>query len=312
MGTDPLHIKYRPKEFVDVVGQDAIVESIRQTISNQKFYLLYGMRGTGKTTIAYLIADALGCRGSGLVKINASSRNKIEDARAVENDCMYFPVEGDVTVYIFDEAHRLTPDAQNALLTLLEEPPPHIFFIFCSTEPNKLLKTVRSRAASYEFKPILRKDIKVILDRVCKKEGIVLDPKAHEWVVENSEGIPRDALILLDQIKDMKDLEKIKEIILLSSEDEADVRELCRVVFKGEKWKDALRLVDKLNADPERIRRALLGYLSSVLKMKFNKDEYAKPDLRVIKMMNLFLVPFYDTGVPGLIHALARIFSKSY
>ncbi len=308
----PFHTKYRPIEWVDMIGQDAIVSSIRETIPNTHFYILYGMRGTGKTTAAYLIANSLGCEGTGLIKINAASRNKVDDARAIENDCMYLPFEGKVSVYIFDESHRLTPDAQNALLTVLEEPPSHVYFIFCSTEPNKILATVKSRAAKYEFKPVSKRDISVILDKVCQKEDIDLSKEAYKLIVDNSEGIPRNALVILEQVKGLEDIEKIKEIILLSSEDEADVRELCRVVFKGEKWKDALRLVDKLNADPERIRRALLGYLSSVLKMKFNKDEYAKPDLRVIKMMNLFLVPFYDTGVPGLIHALARIFSKSY
>ena len=312
MNTEPLHLKYRPQEFNDVIGQDAIVESIRQTIPNQKFYLLYGLRGTGKTTLAYLIANTLGCEGKGLVRINASSRNKVEDARAIENDCNYLPFEGKVSVYIFDESHRLTPDAQNALLTVLEEPPSHVYFIFCSTEPNKLLATVRSRAASYEFKAVSNRDISVILDKVCQKENIKLSEEVCKLIVDNSEGIPRNALVMLDQVKGLENIEKINEIILLSSEDESDVRELCRVVFKGEKWKEALRLVDRLNSDPEKIRRALLGYLSAVLRMKFSKSENVKPDPRVIKMMDLFLVPFYDTGLPGLIHALAKIFSKTY
>ncbi len=308
----PFHTKYRPTEWVDMVGQGAIIDSICDTIPNTHFYILYGMRGTGKTTAAYLIANSLGCKGSGLIKINAATRNKVEHARQIEEDCIYMPLEGPVSVYLFDESHRLTNDAQNVILTILEEQPPHVYFIFCTTNNTKFLPEVIDRAANYEFKALSKRDISVILDKVCQKEGIILQPEAYKMIVDNSEGIPRRALVLLDQIKGLDELEKIKEIVLLSSEDEADVRELCRVVFKGERWKDALRLVDKLNADPEKIRRALLGYLSSVLRMKFNNDEYAKPDLRVIKMMNLFLVPFYDTGISGLIHALARIFSKSY
>lgn len=301
----PFHIKYRPKKWEEVVGQNAIVESIRSEIPNQKFYLLYGMHGTGKTTVAHIIANAVGCKGNGLVEINASSHNKVEDARAIENDCIYFPFEGDVVVYIFDEAHRLTPDAQNVLLTVLEEPPEHVYFIFCSTEPNKLLKTVRSRAAEYEFKPVSPRDISVILDKVLNEENIKLKQKAYKWIVENSEGIPRDALVLLDQIKDLKDLDKIKEIVLLSSESEVAVRELCRLVYKRNNWEGVTKILNTLNEDPERIRRAILGYLSKVV---LNSEQ---PSFFVVEMMEYFLKPFYDSGKPGLVHAIAKVYNSS-
>ena len=90
----PFHTKYRPSNWKEVIGQDAIVDSIRETIPETHFYILYGMRGTGKTTAAYLIANALGCEGTGLIRINASSQNKVDDARQIENNCIYLPFEG--------------------------------------------------------------------------------------------------------------------------------------------------------------------------------------------------------------------------
>lgn len=299
----PFHTKYRPVGWGDMVGQEAIVSSIRETIPSTHFYILYGMRGTGKTTVAYLIANALGCEGTGLVKINAASHNKVEHARQIENDCIYLPFEGKVSVYLFDEAHRMTPEAQNALLTVLEEPPEHAYFIFCSTEPNKILATVKDRAANYEFKPVSKRDISVILDKVCQKEDIDLSKEAYKLVVDNSEGIPRRALVMLDQIKGLDDLEKIKEIILLGSEEEKTIRDLCRLVYKKGNWMEITNTLNKLNDDPERVRRAILGYLSKVL---LNNNQ---PTPFIVDMMQYFLVPFYDTGKPGLVQAIGRAYT---
>lgn len=299
----PFHTKYRPAEWEDMVGQDAIVDSIRDTIPSTHFYILYGMRGTGKTTAARLIANALGCEGHGLITINAATRNKVEHARQIEEDCIYMPLEGPVSVYLFDEAHRLTVDAQNVILTILEEQPPHVYFIFCTTNNTKFLPEVIDRAANYEFKAVSYRDISVILDKVCQKEDIVLQPEAYKMIVDGSEGIPRRALVLLDQIKGLDELEKIKEIILLGSEEEKTIRDLCRLVYKKGNWMEITTTLNKLKDDPERIRRAILGYLSKVL---LNSNQ---PTPFIVSMMQHFLVPFYDTGKPGLVQAIGKAYA---
>ncbi|HEY6054499.1 MAG TPA: DNA polymerase III subunit gamma/tau, partial [Gaiellaceae bacterium] len=170
-----LYRKYRPQDFDQVVGQEAVVRTLRNAISSgqvRQAYLFAGPRGTGKTSMARILAKALNCaqgptatpdnschacvaiaNGTSLdvVEMDAASQRGIDDIRDIRDHAVLQPVEGRYKVYILDEAHQLTDAAWNALLKLIEEPPPHLVFVFCTTELSKVLPTVRSRCQTFVF-----------------------------------------------------------------------------------------------------------------------------------------------------------------
>jgi len=170
-----LYRKYRPQTFDDVVGQEPVVRTLRNAIANDQLrqaYLFAGPRGTGKTSMARILAKSVNCaqgptttpdntchacvaisNGTSLdvVEMDAASQRGIDDIREIRERVVLQPVEGRYKVYILDEAHQLTDAAWNALLKLIEEPPPHLLFVFCTTELQKVIPTVRSRCQTFSF-----------------------------------------------------------------------------------------------------------------------------------------------------------------
>lgn len=198
-----LYRKYRPENFEDVVGQDHIVTLLKNSIKNKKIshaYLFCGSRGTGKTTVARILAREIGCNPEDIIEIDAASNRGIDEVRELREAVRTSPFSSEYKVYIVDEAHMLTKEAANALLKTLEEPPSHAIFILATTDPDKLPQTIVSRCQKIEFK---QPDNKTLSDRilhVAKEEGSTLANESAELIARHGKGSYRDALGILEQV----------------------------------------------------------------------------------------------------------------
>ena len=219
-----LYRKYRPQDFDEVVGQEPVVRTLRNAISAgsiRQAYLFAGPRGTGKTSLARILAKALNCSqgptptpdnvcnscatiaaGTSLdvIEMDAASQRGIDDIREIRDRVVLQPVEGRHKVYILDEAHQLTDAAWNALLKLIEEPPPHLVFVFCTTELAKVLPTVRSRCQTFVFARPRLPELVRLLRRIADGEGIQAPDAALSLVARSARGSFRDAVSTLDQL----------------------------------------------------------------------------------------------------------------
>ncbi len=219
-----LYRKYRPQTFEDVVGQEAVVRTLSNAIGTdavRQAYLFAGPRGTGKTSMARILAKCLNCAqgptttpdgtchacraiaaGTSLdvIEMDAASQRGIDDIREIRDRVVLQPVEGRYKVYILDEAHQLTDAAWNALLKLIEEPPPHLVFVFCTTDLSKVLPTVRSRCQTFVFQRPRLQDLVKKLRLIADAEGIDVPDQALALVARGARGAYRDAESTLDQL----------------------------------------------------------------------------------------------------------------
>jgi DNA polymerase III subunit gamma/tau len=221
-----LYRRYRPETFGEVIGQDHVTEPLRQALANNRVhhaYLFSGPRGCGKTTSARILARALNCEqgptpepcgecescrnlargGPGsidVIEIDAASHGGVDDARDLRERAFFAPVSSRYKVYIVDEAHMVTTQGFNALLKLVEEPPPHLKFVFATTEPDKVIGTIRSRTHHYPFRLVPPKVLGDYLAQVCEREGVRVDAAALPLVVRAGAGSVRDTLSVLDQL----------------------------------------------------------------------------------------------------------------
>ena len=224
-----LYRKYRPKDFDSVVGQDAIIKTLKNSIINQNFshaYMFFGPRGTGKTTVSKIFArnvnclepkDGIACGKCDhckvsfskdcidIIEIDAASNNGVDEIRELKNKISLVPSELKYKVYIIDEVHMLSIGAFNALLKTLEEPPEHAIFILATTDPQKVPETIISRCQCFSFKKISSDVIKERLEEVCKSEKIKIDKEVLENIAIFSDGGLRDALGLLDKLTSYTD-----------------------------------------------------------------------------------------------------------
>jgi DNA polymerase III subunit gamma/tau len=210
-----LYRKYRPKNFGEVLGQDHIVTVIKSAIQAKRVshaYLFTGPRGTGKTSVARILAKEIGCVDIDMIEIDAASSRGIDEIRSLREAVHFLPLRGPVKVYIIDEVHMLTKEAFNALLKTLEEPPKHVVFVLATTEPEKVPETIVSRCQNFSFHKIPENLLRSSIISVAKKEGFEIDNEATGLIALVADGSLRDSLGMLDQILSLGDKNKDKKI----------------------------------------------------------------------------------------------------
>ncbi len=306
----PIPLKYRPLKFSELIGQDLMSKTIQNAIEMNRIanaYLLTGVRGVGKTTTARIIAKSLNClniseqdnnepcgvcdnckaitesRSVDVYEMDAASRTGIADIRELIEGVQYSPVSSKYKVYIIDEVHMLSTAAFNGLLKTLEEPPPHVKFIFATTEVRKIPTTILSRCQRYDLKRVEPDDLVIFLKSICEKESVDFEEGALKIIARAADGSVRDGLSILDQSiafsgKHISE-EQVKEMIGLN--DPTKILELIQFITAGQ-TQQSLEKINELydnGADPSMIVKDLIETVHSLTMINIDAAEGVKSSL---------------------------------
>ncbi len=297
-----LYRKYRPKTFSEVIGQEHIIKTLTNALSSGKIshaYLFSGPKGSGKTTVARLIAKAVNCknpslfepcnkcssckeinqgRAVDLIEIDAASHRGIDEIRQLKEGIRFSPVKSKYKVFIIDESHQLTKDAANALLKTLEEPPSHAIFVLATTEPQKMISTIISRCQRFDFRRLKLPEIIKKLEFISKEEGIKFEKEALSVIALSSRGSFRDAESLMDKCISFSDKEKkvktedVKELLGI-----VEIEQISKLVESliNNNSKEAIIFLNQAvqsGIDIQEFTKALINYLRQSLLFKINPD----------------------------------------
>ncbi len=302
--TLPLHTKYRPQTLEEFVGNDAIKESLRTILSRTsgevRAFLFTGPSGCGKTTLGRIVANELKCSEQDFHEFNVASVRGIDTIREIASNSRYFPLGGKTKIYLLDEAGKVTVDAQNALLKLLEDPPNHVRFILCTTDPEKLIKTIKTRCTTFALTSLRKQELIKILKWVCEEEKVDIGLPTLQKIAECADGSPRQALVLLDQIIDIEDEETALQTIVNLSIGENNIIELCQELLKVRpNWQTLTKMLANIDEEPEKLRYAVLSYMSKVL--------ISSPSDKVESIIISFLDTYIYSGKTGLLLSCFRV-----
>ena len=302
-----LYRKYRPTTFAEVIGQEHVTEPLIQALRSGRLhhaYLFSGPRGCGKTSSARILARSLNCEqgptpepcgecescralapdGPGsidVIEIDAASHGGVDDARELREQAFFAPVNSRYKIYVIDEAHMVSSAGFNALLKLVEEPPEYVKFVFATTEPEKVLGTIRSRTHHYPFRLIPPGVLRPYLERLCATEGVVVEPAVFPLVVRAGGGSVRDTLSVLDQLIAGAGSEGVtyaRAVALLGVTDAALLDEMCEALAAGD-GAAVYATVDRVaeaGHDPRRFAADLLERLRDLIILKQVPDAVEK------------------------------------
>jgi DNA polymerase III gamma/tau subunit len=301
-----LYKKYRPTEFKEVRGQ-TVTAQISKLIRNKKFphaTLFAGPSGCGKTTLARIIRDKLGCSDSDFNEVNCADFRGIDMVRDIRSVMNLAPISGEVRVWLIDEAHQLSGAAQNAILKILEDTPSHVYFILATTEPEKLLKTIRTRCMTFNVSALNYQDAEGLIKSVCEQEDVELSEDVVDALIKHGEGSPRQTLVLLDSIINIED-EDDQLHAIYRSETKKEAIEICRALFQpNPSWGQLSSIIGSLTEEPESLRWMIIGYAKSLL---LKQKKLNAKSLRAYRIIEAFKVNFYDSKMAGLTAACFEV-----
>lgn len=294
-----LYKKYRPKKMADVVGQEGAVAALSTMMNKNKVphcLLLVGPSGCGKTTVARILKRHLNCGDHDFYEINAAEKetrgiNLISD---IQRKVGLSPISGDVKIWLIDEAHKLTGDAQNSLLKLLEDTPSHVYFVLATTDPHKLIKTIHTRSSEVKLALLSVTALEACVQRVADLEKITLSEEVMDELVACAEGSARKALVLLGQIADLEGDETRIKALSVSSQTKAEAINLARALLANAPWGEVSKILKGLDDEAESVRYLVLGFARTVLLGGGQKAP------RAYLIIDCFARNFYDSKLAGL------------
>ena len=336
-GKGDLYHKYRPRRFGEVSGHKEIIKSIKQAVVAEEpaqAFLLTGDSGTGKTTTARIMALALNCeqlskegepclkcasclaittgKCTDLIEVNAADHRGIGDIRALCQSMPMMPLQLKTKVFILDEAHQLTNDAQSSLLKELEEAPSHVFIILCSTHPKKIIPTIKTRCQKFTFSTLSRREMLHLLEEVATLEGQDFPKKVYEAVVDSSGGSPRNGLVKLQQVFQLGSKNLSEILKLLSGEEQKDpnIIKICFELDSGyPKWATLSKLYNECkHMGPGAIGMVIAGYYRN----RLLKAKDANTGAHCANILQEFVEPFPEgkLGENLLVLSLHKAFTK--
>ena len=302
-----LYRKYRPATFADVVGQEHVTEPLSTALTAGRInhaYLFSGPRGCGKTSSARILARSLNCEqgptatpcgvcnscvalapnGGGSVdvtELDAASHGGVDDTRELRDRAFYAPAQSRYRIFIVDEAHMVTTAGFNALLKIVEEPPDHLIFVFATTEPEKVLPTIRSRTHHYPFRLLAPRTMRTLLERICAQENVTVDDAVYPLVIRAGGGSPRDTLSVLDQLlagADGNHVEYQRALALLGATDVALIDDAIDALAAGDAAAlfGAVESVIDAGHDPRRFATDLLERFRDLIVLQSVPDAVAR------------------------------------
>lgn len=301
-----LYKKYRPRQLSDIVGQSEAVRVLGSMVKKKRvprFLLMHGPTGCGKTSIARIMRRKLKCQLADFREINAADTNGIEVARDIRRQMGLAPMggKGSCRIFYIDEAHRLTTMAQDALLKMLEDTPKHVHFFFATTDPNKVVATLRSRATMVGVKLLTPKDMESLLTSVMKQEGIEIGEAVIDLIVQEAGGSARQALVLLNHAIHAE-TEEDQLAVIKSPAVQQQAVEVARVLMRPNcNWRQVTKVLKEVDEDAETIRHIVLAYFTNVL---LGGGKQAQ---RAAAIIECFADNFYDSKRAGLVLACYNI-----
>lgn len=294
-----LHTRYRPATFEDVIGQEHVVKGLKRVVKDERAhsFIFTGPPGTGKTTLARILANAFAKNEATVANIEevaAADTTGVDAMREVIQHTLYRAIGASpVKAVILDEAHRLSGSAWDVLLKPIEEPPPHVYWMICSTNPGKIPKTIISRCLRYDLKPVPEEDLLELLLRVIKAEKLDTGDDVIEAIVEEASGSPRQALVFLEACAYCETAGEARTA-MRSAAQSREAGDLCRWLLgqRGRTWAEAIKYVKALEGtDAEGIRIIVVNYLSAVLMTTKGNDKAAQ----LLGLLECFAQPYQQT-----------------
>lgn len=311
-----LYKRYRPQKLVDVVGQDTAVGQIRKALKAGKFahaVLLSGPTGTGKTTLMRIIRKWLKCHERDYKEINTANFKGIDTIRELQKILPLNPFSGECRVIGIDECHKLTNDAQNAILKMLEDTPDHVYFILGTTDPHKLLAPVLGRCTEYKLRNIAPDVLEPLIRKVIAAEKLTVSDGVIEEIASAAEGSARKALVILEAVAAEEGEAAQKQAIQITTVNKDLAFKLAGALmgFGGpRKWNDIAAILREMNEeDPEGVRHMILSFARSCLIGKEKKAPDPRNLGRAALLINEFGTPFYESKKAGLAFACFNVMS---
>lgn len=296
-----LYHKYRPQDEDEMLGNEAQLKALSRGFSKPRAewshaFMVSGPSGCGKTTLARLVAKKyLGGNDLNIREINTADNRGIDTARQIIEDTKFLPAMGGNIIYIIDECHMTTKEWQNAMLKPLEDCPGHVFFFLCTTDPQKMLPAIHTRCTQIKVESQPSKMLYRLAKQVAKMEGLEIPDEVLQEISVQAGGSPRAALVLLEKVAQLSELEEMLEACSVPTELSDNTIDLCRGLLNGS-WSKCKEVLKGLkDQDSEKVRRAVTGYMSSVVLGGGDTSHKAAV------VLEHFSSDTYSNGFPGVV-----------